>query len=454
VIESAYPCPVSPFTAWQGVRMTDPSTRPAAHIGPGRVRQNAVYRAGALGRAPSVPTDAETLERRAEKAMSARARAYVAGGAGEGATMRNNRAAFDRWRIVPRMLHGVPARDLSTTVAGTPLPAPLLLAPVGAGALVTPDSDVKIARGAAAAGLPYIFSCQGCNPMEETAAAMAGTPFWYQLYWSTDEGLVDSMLARAEACGAKALVVTLDTTILGWRPQDLNLGSLPFARGQGIAQYTSDARFSEVVRERLAGPATTGPKPKVTLGAIRTLLSMARSHPGGTVANLRSPVPRASVETFLDIYSNPGLSVDHLAGLRARTSLPILVKGILHPDDARAVLDAGVDGIIVSNHGGRQVDRAVASLDALVAIRAAIGPDPTVLLDSGIRTGTDVFVALALGADACLLGRPHIYGLALAGADGVRQVIENVIAEFDLTMGLLGVPDVGSVSRDMLLPAP
>ncbi|GAA3619668.1 lactate 2-monooxygenase [Microlunatus ginsengisoli] len=415
------------------------------------MRQNAIYRAGVLGRRPSVPTDPERLERRARRAMSARARAYVGGGAGRGETMRSNREAFGRWRIVPRMLHGVTARDLSTTVAGTHLRAPLLLAPVGAAGLIRPNSDVAIATGAAAAETAYVFSNQGGDPMEHTARAMGDTPFWYQLYWSTDEDLVDSMIGRAEACGARALVVTLDTTMLGWRTQDLDLGSLPFARGEGIAQYTSDRRFADLVAERIAAP-TGRPPTTVTLGAIRTLLAMSRAHPGRFLDNLRSPVPRASVETFLDIYSNPGLSWDHLATLRGRTSLPILLKGILHPDDARRALDLGVDGIVVSNHGGRQVDNAIASLDALVAVRAAIGPEPTVLLDSGIRTGADVFVALALGADACLLGRPHLYGLALAGADGVRQVIENVIAELDLTMGLVGVPDLASITPDVLVP--
>ena len=422
-------------------------------IGVGRERQGAVYRAGVLGRTPDVPTDAASLEAAAAKAMSRRAWAYVAGGAGEGTTMRHNREAFSRWRIVPRMLHGTARRDLTTTVLGTPLRAPLMLAPVGAGEMIRPDSDVHIARGATAARTPYVFSSQGCNPMEETALAMGDTPFWYQLYWSTDEPLVDSMIQRAEAAGAQALVVTLDTTTLGWRPQDLNLGSLPFARGQGIAQYTSDPRFREIIRERVARAATAGPAEKVdvTLGAIRSLLSITRRYPGRFLDNLRSPEPRAAVETFLDIYSNPGLSWDHLATLRSRTSLPILLKGILHPDDAERALAAGVDGLVVSNHGGRQVDHSIAALDALVTVRDRVGPEPTVLLDSGIRTGADVFVALALGADACLLGRPHLYGLALAGASGVSQVIENVLAELDLTMGLVGAASTADITRDLLV---
>jgi lactate 2-monooxygenase len=444
---------------------TDPATDPAAvggspsarpPIGPGRERQGAVYRAGVHGRAPRVPVEAGLLERRAHAAMSPQAWAYVAGGAGEGVTMRHNREAFERWRIIPRMLHGTTTRDLSTSVLGTDLTAPLMLAPVGAGAMIREDSDVLIARGAAATGTPYVFSSQGCNPLEETAEAMAGTPFWYQLYWSTDEPLVDSMIQRAEAAGARALVVTLDTTTLGWRPQDLNLGSLPFAQGQGIAQYTSDPRFREVVRERIAAAqAASGAaeKVEVTLAAIRSLISITRNHPGAFLANLRSPEPRAAVETFLDIYSNPGLSWDHLATLRGRTSLPIVLKGILHPDDAERALEAGVDGIVVSNHGGRQVDHSIASLDALVGIRDRVGPEPTLLFDSGIRTGADVFLALALGADACLLGRPHLYGMALAGADGVAQVIQNVVAELDLTMGLVGAAGIGDITRDLLVEA-
>jgi isopentenyl diphosphate isomerase/L-lactate dehydrogenase-like FMN-dependent dehydrogenase len=384
--------------------------------------------------------------------MSRIAWAYVAGGAGEGRTMRNNREAFEQWRIVPRMLHGVTERDLSISIVGTQMSSPLLLAPIGAASVVAPDSDLIIARGAAAAGTPYVISSQGCNPMEETAAAMGSTPFWYQLYWSTDEALVDSMISRAESCGAKALVVTLDTIILGWRPQDLNLGSLPFTRGHGIAQYTSDPRFNKIIHNR-ADAAADRPKTRPSLGAVRTLVSMSKQHPGPFGKSLRSAQPRAAVEAFLDIYSNPGLSWHHLATLRHRTSLPIVLKGILHPDDARKAIELGVDAIIVSNHGGRQIDNAIASLDALITIREAVGPQPTILLDSGIRSGTDVLIGLALGANACLLGRPYIYGLALDGEDGVRQIIENIVAELEVTMGLLGVRTVQDLSRDLLTPA-
>ncbi len=417
----------------------------------GLSRQSMIYRAGVLGRRPVVPADFAELERRAKRASSAEAWAYVAGGAGEGRTMRRNRAAFDRWAIVPRMAAGAVDRDLSVELLGTRLPSPLLLAPVGAGALMGKDSDVAIATGAAETGTPYIFSNQGCNPMEECAVAMGDTPRWFQLYWSKDERLVDSLIARAERIGAGALVVTLDTTVLGWRPQDLNLGSLPFTKGLGLAQYTSDPVFREIVAERAGQPRE---RPKVTPGAIRALIAMSRNHPGPFWANLRSPVPRASVETFLDIYSNPGLNWDHLATLRRRTSLPVVLKGILAPEDARRAFDIGVDAIVVSNHGGRQVDNAVASLDALAGIRAELGPEPTLLFDSGIRTGADVFTALALGADAVLLGRPHLYGFALAGAHGVAEVIRNVIAELDLTMALAGARTIADITRDALTETP
>ncbi|GAB2685125.1 lactate 2-monooxygenase [Saccharopolyspora gloriosae] len=424
---------------------------PAAGIG--RDRQSAIYRDGVSGRKPAVPTDFRTLERRARRKSSARGWAYVAGGAGDGATMRANRAAFDRWSIVPRMLRDVSRRDLSVELFDRRIPAPVLFAPVGAAELIHPEADLAVAKAAAELGLPYVFSSQGCVPMEECTAAMGESPRWFQLYWSTDEELVDSLLSRAQHCGADAIVVTLDTTLLGWRPQDLNLGSLPFARGQGIAQYTSDPRFREMVRERVARGADEASDVRVTVAAIRALLSMSRRYPGSLLRNLRSPEPRAAVQTFLDTYSRPSLNWSDLATLRERTSLPILLKGVLHLDDARRAVDAGVDGIVVSNHGGRQVDGSVAALDALAEIAPVVDGELTVLFDSGIRSGADVVKALALGADAVCLGRPYLYGLALAGAEGVRAVAANVLAELDLTLGLTGHASPAELTRDALRPA-
>ncbi|ACY23656.1 Lactate 2-monooxygenase [Gordonia bronchialis DSM 43247] len=422
-------------------------------IGPGRMRQNDIYTAGIHRRKPRVPTDFAELERRARRAMSERAWAYVGGGAGEGRTMAANRSALDRWAIVPRVLRDVSQRSLEVELFGQRLPAPILFAPVGAGSLVMSDADIHIGHAAAELGVPYIFSNQGSASMERVAREMEGVtpgaPRWFQLYWSVDDDLVDSLLVRAEKMGAAAIVVTLDTTMLGWRPQDLNLGSLPFARGEGIAQYTSDRRFTEIVAERAAA-AGDSEKPEVSLGVIATLFSIARNTPGKLLRNLMAAEPRVGVQTFLDIYSRPSLNWTDVEGLRARTSLPILLKGVLHPDDARRAVDAGVDGIVVSNHGGRQIDGSISSIDALDAIAPVVDGRIKVLIDSGIYTGADVFKALALGADAACIGRPHMYGLALAGADGARDAVANIIAELDLTLGLAGYTRVADVDRDAL----
>ncbi|GAA4670974.1 alpha-hydroxy-acid oxidizing protein [Gordonia humi] len=418
----------------------------------GRARQNEIYSAGIHGRTPSVPTDFATLERRARARMSRRGWAYVAGGAGEGRTMAANREALDRWAIVPRMLRDTSDRDLATDLFGQTLPAPILFSPVGAGALAHDRADVHIGHAAAELGLPYIFSNQGCAPMEDVAAEMEsvrpGAPRWFQLYWSTDDRLVRSLVSRAEAMGAAAIVVTLDTTMLGWRPQDLNLGSLPFARAEGIDQYTSDPTFWEIVAERLKG--ATKEKPEISIGAIKTLLSIARNVPGELRRNLTAPEPRAAVETFLDIYSRPSLNWDDLAVLRELTDLPIVLKGVLHPDDALEAVERGVDGIIVSNHGGRQVDGSISSTDALVDVVDAVSGRLKILVDSGFYTGSDVFKALALGADAVCIGRPHMYGLALNGADGARDAVANIVAELDLTLGLSGQSDVRTLTRSAL----
>ncbi|SNX96689.1 L-lactate dehydrogenase (cytochrome) [Geodermatophilus sabuli] len=420
-----------------------------------------MYRAGVYGRRPRVPTAARALQRRARQQLTARAYAYVAGGAGDEATQRANRAAFDRWAVVPRVLRDVGVRDTSVELFGRRLPAPVLLGPVGALELVHPEADLAAARAAAGLGVPMVFSNQASVAMEQCAAVMGSSPRWFQLYWSTSDELVESLVGRAEACGCEALVVTLDTTMLGWRPRDLDLGHLPFALGKGIAQYTSDPVFRRLVEERVAGAAVPSPaepaaaagrdrQPRPTVAAVRALIGMARAWPGPLLENLRSPLPRAAVETFLAIYSRPSITWADLAWLRSRTRLPVLLKGVLHPDDARQALDAGVDGVVVSTHGGRQVDRSVAALDALPDVVAAVADRAPVLLDSGVRSGADVFTAVALGARAVLLGRPYAYGLGLAGEEGVRQVVSDVLGEFDLTLGLTGHTAVGQLGPEVL----
>jgi lactate 2-monooxygenase len=418
-------------------------------IGPGRTRQGAIYRAGTLGRRPRVPTGWSRLEEAARKSMSPAAFAYVAGSAGLEVTAAANRAAFDRWRVVPRAFRDVRGRTLDVELFGRRLPAPLLLAPIGVLEMAHPEADLAVGRAGARAGLPVVLSNQASIPMEAVADAMGDAPRWFQLYASSVDELSDSFVRRAEAAGCEAIVLTIDTTQLGWRCRDLDLGYLPFAHGLGIAQYTSDPVFARLVDERLARPSIS-PRPNPTLGAVRTLLDISRSHPGGFWANLRSPRPRAAVETFLDVFSRPGLSWPDLARLRALTRLPLLVKGVLHPDDARQAVEIGADGIIVSNHGGRQVDGSIAALDALPGIVGAVAPDVPVLLDSGVRSGSDVVKALCLGARAVLVGRPYVYGLALGGEQGVRDVLENLVADLDIMLGLMGCVSIADLTLDRL----
>lgn len=418
-------------------------SNPLSDIGP--ARQRAHYFAGLTGSPRVVPTALGELEAAAQAAMSADAYAYVAGGAGAERTMAANRAAFDRWAIVPRMLRDVSARDLTVELFGRTLPAPVLLAPIGVLELAHRDADVAVARAASSLGVPMIFSNQASVGMERCAAAMGASPRWFQLYRNKSDELVASFLSRAEACGCEAVVVTLDTTMLGWRPRDLDLGCLPFLRGQGLGQYTSDPFFRSKLREADAG--APAPKPALNLSALGTWIDQARNYPGNFFANLFSPAPRAAVRRFMATYSRPSLTWASLPSLRHATKLPIVLKGVLHPDDARRALDAGVDGIVVSNHGGRQLDGAIASLDALPAIAEVVAGRVPVLLDSGVRTGADVFKALALGARAVLLGRPYVYGLACAGQAGVESVVANLLAEFDLTLGLAGVRTAREISR-------
>ena len=417
-------------------------------------RQTSIYLGGVSGGRPRVPVAFEALEKAAREAMSPEAFAYVAAGAGSEGTVAANRAAFDRWRIVPRMLRDVFERDLSVELFGRRLPTPFLLAPIGVLELAHPQADLAVARAARAEGIPMIFSNQASTPMERVAEALEDTPRWFQLYWSRSNEVVESFVARAEACGCSAIVVTLDTTILGWRPRDLDPAYLPFLRGKGIAQYTSDPVFQRLVAQDADGePEDDTPEPRPSLAALRTLINLTRAYPGDFWATLRSGRGRAAVQRFVNTYSRPSLTWEDLPFLRERTRLPILLKGLLHPDDARRALDAGMDGIVVSNHGGRQVDGAIATLDALPGVLEAVDGRVPVLLDSGIRGGADAFKALSLGAAAVLLGRPYVYGLGIAGAHGVREVIQNFVADFDLTMGLAGCRSVDEVAAATLVRA-
>ena len=370
------------------------------------------------GGADDLPIDPDKWESRAKAVLEPGPFDYIAGGAGGESTMRANREAFARWRLRPAMLAGNQQRDLHVNVLGTSPPAPFLLAPVGVLSAARPDGDLDVARAAAGAGVPWVVSTAASTPMETIAQTMGGAPRWYQLYWVNDREVVASLVHRAEAAGYAAIVLTLDTLQLGWRVRDLSNRYLPFILGEGIGQFTSDPVF----RSRLSVSPEDDPQNAGT--------------------------------AMVGMFSNLGLRWDDLAWLRERTRLPLLAKGVLRADDARRVLDAGFEGIIVSNHGGRQVDGAVAALDALVEVRDALGEDAVVLMDSGIRRGADVIKALALGANAVLLGRPYVYGLAVAGQTGVERVIRNLMAEIDLTLALIGAHDVKALDRSWITLRP
>jgi lactate 2-monooxygenase len=375
-----------------------------------------IYAKGMLaGEQPTLPMAWEELEQRAQERLDERAIAYVFGGAGSEDTMRANLEAFRRWRIVPRVLRrDLSVRDLSTEVLGTPMPAPVLLAPIGVQTLLHPEGELASARAAAAVGLPLITSTASATALEEIAEANGEGARWFQLYWPNDDEIAASLVRRAEAAGYSALVLTVDNYLPGWKPRDLQQAYLPFLEGIGIAQYLSDPVFLEGLDKT----------PDEDMGA--------------------------AVGHFLGVFANPNLTWERLEWLRGTTSLPIVLKGILHPDDAREARERGVDGIVVSNHGGRQIDGAIASLDALPPIIDAVGEEMTVLLDSGVRSGADAFKALALGADAVLVGRPYLWGLALDGQNGVETVLRSILAELDLTMTLSGFVRVDEIDSGVL----
>lgn len=375
-----------------------------------------IYLQGMGGTVPDLPMSYAELESAAQARMTGQAVGYVAGGAGAEETMRANRDAFGRWRIVPRMLRGVTERDLSTTVAGIALPAPIMLAPVGVLGIVHPEGELAVARAAAATGVPMVLSTAASNTLEDVAGELGATPGLFQLYWPKNREVASSLVHRAEAAGYQAIVVTLDTWSLGWRPRDLTHAYLPFLSAQGVANYFSDPRF----REGLAKPPEED--------------------------------PQAAILHFVAMFGDPSLTWDDLSWLAGQTELPVLLKGICHPDDARAAADAGVDGIVVSNHGGRQVDGAAGALDCLPGVVAAAGDLP-VLFDSGARSGADVLKAVALGASAVLVGRPYVYGLALAGTEGVTHVLRCLLADLELAMALSGHRSLAEITPDILARA-
>ena len=376
--------------------------------------QNEIYLQGLGDQRPPFTTDPTRLEGLAREAFEPGPFGYVVGGAGAGETVAANREAFGRWRIVPRMLTDATRRDISTTVLGQAMPAPLLLAPIGVQSIVHPEGELATARAAAALGITMVLSTAASHTIEEVAEANGGGPRWYQLYWPNDNDVTISILQRAKAAGFSTLVLTLDTWTLAWRPNDLDQAYLPFIRGVGNAIPFSDPAFRALLAKT--------PEEDLT----------------------------AAILQWIPMFTGTDKRWDQLPFLREHWDGPIVLKGIQHVDDARRASDAGMDGIIVSNHGGRQVDGAVGALDMLPEIAAAVGDRLDVLFDSGVRTGADALKAIALGAKAVLLGRPYVYGLGLAGEDGVRHAVRGILADLDLTLGLSGNRHPSDLSPDTL----
>ena len=376
--------------------------------------QNEIYLAGLSGRLPRFPMRFDELEAKAHSAMPESLVSYVAGGCGDEATQRANVAAFDKWGLTPRMFVGAKRRDLSIELFGMKLPSPLFMTPNGVIGLCAQDGhgDLATARAAALTGVPMVASTLSVDPLEAVAAEFKATPGFFQLYTPTDRELAASLVRRAEQAGFKALVVTLDTWVTGWRPRDLKTANFPQLRGHCLANYFTDPRFAQL----LGGP------PERDL--------------------------RAAVATWATIFGNP-LTWDDLPWLRSLTSLPLIVKGICHPDDARRAIDGGVDGIYCSNHGGRQANGGIPALDMLPAVVKAAGTIP-VLFDSGVRSGTHIVKALAMGAAAVGVGRPYAYGLALGGTDGIVHVLCSLLAEADLLMAVDGYPTLADLKPEAL----
>ncbi len=373
-----------------------------------------IYGAGLHGVVPTFPMAFAELEARAEQALPPSVLSYVAGGAGSEHTQRANVSAFRQWGLIPRMFVGATQRDLSVELFGMRLPTPILMAPIGVIGLCAQDGhgDLATAEAAARTGVPMIASTLSVDPLEDVAAQFGGTPGFFQLYTPTDRDLAASLVSRAEAAGYRGIVVTLDTWLTGWRPRDLAASNFPQLRGHCLANYVTDPVFRSLLGKDPADDLAT------------------------------------AVGTWARLFGNP-LTWDDLPWLRSLTTLPLLVKGICHPDDARRAKDGGVDGIYCSNHGGRQADGGLPALDCLPAVVEAAGGLP-VLFDSGIRSGADVIKALALGATAVAVGRPYAYGLAIGGTDGIVHVLRSILAEADLIMAVDGYPTLADLTPDSL----
>jgi len=366
---------------------------------------------------------------------------YAGGNAGTHQTYRANRKAFERYGIIPRMLVDAGLRDLSVNLFGKTYHAPILIAPIGVQSLFHPDGEIASAKAAKEMGIPYILSSASTKTIEEIAAANGDGERWYQLYWPGSKDVTISILNRAKAAGFSALVVTLDTMILGWRPHDLESAFIPFGHGLGVQIGASDPVFmgrygkQPITETKFQWPYQADVQDKKILE-------------GDEEARLGAFLGME----WLKECNTKFKSWEDLKHLRENWEGPLILKGIQSVSDAETALEYGVDGIVVSNHGGRQVDGAIPSLYALERIaksqkikEAQNSGRLTLLFDSGVRTGPDMFKALALGAQAILLGRPWLYGMILGGQAGAEQVIRHTLADFDNTLACSGYPKIADI---------
>ena len=360
-----------------------------------------------MSQPPPEPVNLFEYEALARKCLSQATYDYYAGGAGDEVTLRENRSAFDRLQLLPRVLVDVSHRDLSTTVLSQPIALPILIAPTAFHRLACPEGEIATARAAAKVGTVMVLSTLSNTTLEEVARA-SEAPLWFQLYIYKDRGLTQALVERAEAAGYKALCVTVDAPLLGRRERD--------------------------VRNRFSLP------PDLAIANIP-------AHAGERLPDVAGS---SALSTYFSRLLHQSLTWDDVEWIQGITSLPVVLKGIHHPEDARLAVERGVSGIVVSNHGARQLDTVPATIDMLPAIADVVQEQGELLLDGGVRRGTDVLKALALGAMAVLVGRPVLWGLAVDGQMGAAQVLRLLQAEIDLAMALCGITSVSAVTRDLV----
>ncbi len=409
-------------------------------VGPSR--QRSVYETGFYGKNSLIPQNFSSLELLGKSKLPKRHFDYIYTGAGGNTGISNNRKGFLKYEIVPRMLSGVHEPNLEIQLLDLRLKFPVLFAPVGVLELAHPFGDLEVARASLNSEIPMIISNQSSFAMEEICTTLKGSNSFFQLYFSRSNSLTESFVKRAERCGCKGIVLTVDTTSLGWRNLDLENGYLPFLEGRGIANYTADPVFQELM-EAESTTSSTKQWP-----SILSLVHLYKSYPDSFLNNILTGNPIKAVRTFVKIYSRPELSWEDVAWLRSVTKLPMFIKGILHEEDAIKAVEAGMDGIIVSNHGGRQVDRVLPSIVALQNIKTVVPPSYPLILDSGIRSGADIFIALAAGASAVCIGRPYVYAMSLAGYKGIQELMMNYLSELNTIMSLCGCARIEDITSN------